>query len=104
MGSRNIAVCDRCKKEAETDEGKKILGLSRITVGREITNSSYSYYGGSGSIVYAAINPWDGEWCLACCKEMGVDKILKREERKTTDSTPTLEDIIREIVREELPR
>lgn len=100
MSSKSIDICDRCKVEAESDEAKKILGLMKIVVGREARYNSYSYT----KEVYK-IDPWEGEWCLACCKELRVDKILpyKDPNLPPVEQRPSLEEMIREIVREELP-
>ena len=98
---REIQTCDRCGESAESDADRKVLGLSKIVIGREATYSSYS-----GTSVYAAIRPWEGEWCAACCTALGVDGILppNASRKYEPEKAPTLEDMIREVVRQELPQ
>ena len=97
---REINVCDRCKKTAETKEEKEALALTDISVGRKPTYSSYG-----GNTVYPANKEWSAEWCLTCCKEVGVARILPPQPRHTDTMSapaPSLEDMIREIVREQV--
>ena len=98
---REIHVCDRCGEYAETPEELSALKLTSISVGR---SSSYPTY--QGVQVYAVNKSWDGEWCAACCKDVGVDHILpdniKRNGSMNAEAQ-TLETMIREIVRQELP-
>jgi hypothetical protein len=102
MANRQIIGCDRCKREAEGDEAKKLLGLTKIVVGRE---AQYSY---GSTTVYGGAPKWTGEWCLACCKEVGVDKILAPRKVEGAEAqaaaAPSLEEMIREIVRQEIPQ
>ncbi len=101
MSKRTIERCDRCGKEAEGKEAVDALKLSRIAVGRSISYSSYS-----GQSVYGASRAWDGEWCQACCVEVGVDNILPEDQDRPKNAhelpAPTLEQMIREIVRAEI--
>ena len=95
---RTIHVCDRCGKSAESKEATEKLGLGDICLGFNI-HSSYGY--GSSSKVYAANQTWRKSWCRACRKELGI---LEKEIRKNKEiQVPSLEDMVREIVREEIP-
>ena len=104
MARDEVAVCDRCGDEARGEAEVKEFGLMRIVVGREQTYSTYT-----GIKVNPASMHWEGEWCRACCAEVGVDKILnpyvtpevKDEPKK---EVPSLEEMVREIVREEVDR
>ena len=98
---RVIQSCDRCKKEAEGAEAIGLLGLSSITIGRKAQYSSYS-----GNYVSSANQLWEGEWCRDCCKAVGVDLVICEPVVKGafTQPVPTIEEMVREIVREELPK
>lgn len=99
MSTRQIRVCDRCQKTAETNEEVSALAVSSISVGRRIHYSSYQ-----DSEVYPASEEWSGEWCAACCREVGVFEILALEQKPPEGQpVPTLEDMIRELVRQEMP-
>ncbi len=85
---KTILTCDRCKKEVEE--------LHDVGAGkREYHNSLY----GEGS--FYEVRQLCAEWCLNCCIEMGITKV-RETDIKEKDPIPTLEDLIREIVREEL--
>lgn len=101
MSRKQVITCDRCSKFADDDnpESIKALALSTVTVGRRIAYTSYS-----GNQVYPASKEWTCEWCAACCREVGVFEILALEEKPPQgQAIPTLEDMIREIVRQEMP-
>lgn len=93
-----IEKCDKCGSTAETDEAKRELGLGAITIGFRLEQSTYS-----GPIVHAAHQEWSREWCRNCRKKMGI---LEYQRGYTTvvDNPPTIEDMIRAIVQEELPQ
>jgi hypothetical protein len=93
---REILVCDRCGCEAETKEEKELQALGKICLGFDVFYSSYSH-----PQVFAADKTWNREWCRKCRAEL---HILEDEIRKPTAETPappSLEDMIREIVRQE---
>lgn len=89
--------CDRCGKTATTEEEKEALGLGSIHLGFSID----SYGGGAG--VWAATERWSREWCRACRKELGMLERENKTSPEVTESAPSLEDMVREIVRQELP-
>ena len=82
-----ILTCDRCKKEAE----------NLIEVGAGERHHQYSYGRPGGYDFYQLF----AEWCLNCCIEMGIAKPTK-DSPKPIEPQPTLEDFIREIIREEV--
>jgi hypothetical protein len=96
---REILVCDRCKTQAETPEEKETLGLGQIVIGFEI-----QYSGAYNSRkVWAANQQWSRDWCRECRAEVGI---LENENKRpiVSETAPSLEDMIRDIVREELPQ
>ena len=94
---RSISVCDRCGCEAETKEEKEKQQLAEIHLGFNVIHGYYS----SGS-VKAAHNLWSKSWCLECRKKLGVvQKKIQQARQEKSDNIPSLEDMVREIVREE---
>jgi len=87
MSVTTTIKCDRCHKEVKNTEIKSI----NINVADGANNRyepSYSY-----PVKHA-------DWCIDCCVEMQVYSPKK----KTDEPTPppiTIEDLVREIVREE---
>ena len=84
-----IFTCDRCKKEVEK--------LEEVGAGRRV--KSYGYGGGERMEACQFL----AEWCLECCIEMGITKLWKESPTPPfpIQPPPTLEDMIREIIREE---
>ena len=84
-----ILTCDRCKKVVDK--------LEEVGAGKRSVSSSY-HGGGTTCNVYQL---W-AEWCIDCCVEMHIIEPNKNSEAKPVQPPPTLEDIVREIVREEI--
>jgi len=99
---REIVVCDRCKKTAESPEERKALDLHEVILG---TSRRYrSQYETGGVQTYAETPEWNKDWCLACRIETGLAVVMERKNGDNPVAVPTLEDMVREIVRDELPR
>jgi len=84
-----ILTCDRCRK--------KVDNLSEVGAG--IRSLHYGSYGGGDTYV---VHQFGAEWCLECCIEMGIAKPRKESSAQPIQPFPTLEDMIREIIREEV--
>ena len=87
MSSKMILKCDRCR-----DESEKIT-LFDVILG---TTKIYSPY--FSDRVVPRYPEWKKEWCERCC---GKFHLLKKVEPEK-EPLPTLEDIVRDIVREEM--
>ena len=89
---KTLYVCEKCKKESEDFKAYALVSL--------IVNGWNTYYPhGFGNTVYNK----QEHWCIDCLKTVGV--FLVFEERKAAEfKEPTLEDMIRQIVREEIPQ
>lgn len=84
--------CDRCGRENTVDyhTTERELDLETISVGTGKYHYDKSHRGGQ-------------EWCKKCRIEVGIDSPEKAmPEAVPLDPLPTLEDMIREIVREEI--
>mgnify|MGYP001589650473 CR=1 FL=1 len=86
-----ILTCDRCKE--------KVKNLIEVGAGERKQHYSSSYGRGNS---YYEVNQLVAEWCLDCCIEMHIAKPCTESETKPIESLPTLEDMIREIIREEI--
>jgi hypothetical protein len=84
---KTILTCDRCKKEVDT--------LCEVAAGMKQNN--YSSYGGRGININS---PYFAEWCAPCCAEVGFHKY--QPPKTVEEIQPKLEEIIREIIREEI--
>jgi hypothetical protein len=79
--------CDRCER---TSTVEREIDLKRVEVGVGHYYSDYSRRGYK-------------EWCRTCRIETGIEQPdVKLPEINPIDPLPTLEDLIREIVREEI--
>jgi len=80
--------CDRCGAESIGDDTIDLLSI----------------YLGEGQYMSDAVHRGHRkEWCVKCRIETGIHKPEKTlPEIKPIDSAPTLEEMIREIVREEI--
>ncbi len=94
---REIWVCDRCQASAETKEEINELGLGDVVLGFE----RVGHYGIFPSSVYAPNQKWRKSWCRKCRTELGI---LEEKIKQCTppEEVPSIESVIREIVREEL--
>lgn len=84
--------CDRCGRENTVDSRttERELNLETIRVGTGQYGYDNAHRGGK-------------EWCWKCRIEVGIDEPTKRmPEAVPLDPLPTLEDMIRELVREEI--
>lgn len=92
-----IYECDRCRKKATTKEERELLGLGDIHLGFRVD------YACSCS-VWAATSAWHKQWCRACRAELGCqeEKISDRKNPTPDNQVPSLEDMVREIVRQEI--
>lgn len=79
--------CDRCGDESEKIE------LYDVILGTIKTCSSYSE-----DKVVPRYPEWKKEWCEKCCDKFHLLKKVEPEK----EPLPTLEDMVREIVREEM--
>ncbi len=77
--------CDKCGAEAV---GENTIGIESITV-------TWGQY---------ANRVASGEWCTTCRKKYGLVHVPVTQQRPVPEVEPTLEDMIREIVRKELPQ
>lgn len=88
---KTILTCDRCEKEVE----------KLIEVGAGERKHRYGSSYGTGTPYYE-VYQLDAEWCLDCCIEMGIAQPCKEVKAQPIQPLPTLEDMIREIIREEI--
>jgi len=91
---KTILTCDRCKKEVES-----LLG-----VGAGLRSYRYGSHGGVST--WEITGQLQQEWCHPCCEEVGfiTNSYGKKEEKKEEAQSPTMEDLIREMVRSEIER
>lgn len=80
--------CDRCKKSSETN---KDLDLERVRV-------VWGDYSGAGSYK----QEHSAEWCKPCRIETGIENPNHDKAVAPIIPPPTLDDLIREICREEI--
>lgn len=87
---KTILTCDRCKKEVDA--------LNDVGAGLRQINYSFA---SSASVISGQ---YRADWCRDCCIEVGFIRpnTCGKEEVKVVDPLPTLEDLIREIIREEI--
>ena len=90
MSKKTILKCDRCGTEGKNEE----TVLFDVILGT--TTTSYAY---SAIKVVPRYREWKKEWCEKCCDEF---HLLKKAEPQEESPLPTLEDMVREIVREEI--
>lgn len=87
---QEIFTCDRCKKVVPKENDLTEVGAGK----RE------QYYGSSFSGERYEVRQFVSEWCIDCCKEFGL--VISNRETPPKPPRTTLEDMIREIVREEM--
>ncbi len=81
--------CDRCKKVVDGGESLMTVGIFTI------------YHGYKHSIPLTRIEKSE-HWCIECRIEKGIERPHPAFKAKPEDPAPTVEDLIREIVREEV--
>jgi hypothetical protein len=85
--------CDRCKKVAELKQDRRPEQFFRVTINLEFLSLYPSPKRGVKS----------GDWCRSCAEEFGLVSLVERKEEKPPVEVKTsIEDLIREIVREEV--
>lgn len=95
MSQETTYTCDRCGAFS-TDNDK--LGLVRVQVGM----ARNLHYGSlTQSVEVESRRPLSVEWCKVCLDNVGISW-PKKEGGGTEESLPTVEGLIREIVREEM--
>lgn len=82
---KTILTCDRC--------GKEVDKLTEVGAG-----ARYYYHANNSS----ALHQHAAEWCDVCCIEWGIQTPGKSVDAAPITPEPTLEDFLREIVREEI--
>lgn len=87
MATKQVVTCDRCKKEQEDRVGFWCVSAG---VGKYSGDSSWE-------------KSFRQDWCNDCCKEFGIYPNPKKPENIERQAAITLEDMIREIVRSEIP-
>lgn len=86
-------TCDKCKHSQEHPQSPKQLW--DIGIGIETAGCS-SYYSTSPKLAHKQM------WCRSCVIKAGLFPPSRTDEEKTPTPPPTLEDMIREIAREEI--
>jgi hypothetical protein len=86
MATKVILTCDRCK---QTTEKLWEIGITCEPLGDYVYRSQF----------HVIRKQQKTEWCEPCVKEMDINRPLLRAQ--TITPSPTIEDMIREIVRSE---
>lgn len=94
MSAITIHKCDRCGREAQTRKDQEDLALKGVAVG--LRQYQYGY-----SNQYMIDNPHRSiDLCFKCRVELGIE-IPSNPPENVVVKNLTVEDLIREIVREE---
>lgn len=99
MGIKYIIVCDRCKNEEQRTPGT-LETFRTIKLSSQASNVARLPYGGDILL--------EATYCEACVDALGLTPALRKkaEEQAAKDAQaaalPTLEDIIRELVQDEI--
>lgn len=88
MSTQITQTCDRCKRSGSTNE----ICLRGIFV--RVGTNLHDYGGAQSCHTYAS------EWCDNCVREVGIWPPSK-DSPTPLDPPPTLEDLVRQICREE---
>lgn len=92
---REISVCDKCGKEEE------LKNRSESTFWNITLSANKEYYPSPYSVEYHVSGKNTLNVCEDCLKELGF-KVEKKVKENPEYKAPTLEDVIREIVRNEI--
>lgn len=96
MSKETTYKCDRC---GATSTDQKELGLCGVAVGmRTKTYGSYE----SGFRLDSQRDDLSADWCRRCCEAVGFCDTKEKAEVSGEPDIPSLEDLVREIVREEM--
>jgi hypothetical protein len=98
---REIFVCDRCGNSAEEPGAVRALDLHEVIIG---TRRHWSGQGELPMPTTALHASWDKQWCLECRKATGLAVVMEKDYKTPMAEVPSFEDMIREIVRQELPQ
>lgn len=91
-----IDICDRCKKTNENDVDLK---LKTVGIGvKEVAN----YYYLHPALYYRDNKKREMDMCESCRIELCIEPIKKDNPALPAKVTPSLEDIVREIMRDEI--
>jgi hypothetical protein len=91
---KEIYTCDRCKKDVEKSD------LSYCAVG--VVSPSY---GSCGQQAYNFLNDQlyrKKDLCRTCLDELGIVLPEKEKKKPEPEKYPTLDELIREMIREEI--
>lgn len=96
MSRRTEFTCDRCGEKADIEGGgPRTWLLAALLSSTPIPTSGYQ----------CVTKRYDAEWCDKCARLSGLLPLTPEltEAESPPPPEPTLEDLIRQIVREELP-
>lgn len=95
MSSRTLNTCERCKIEKPAEE----MPLFDVAIGVQ----EYDYRYGSSRTYFLNDNLYrKAQWCADCCHVVGIKIDRTKVEKPTVETAPTLEDIIRGWIGEEV--
>lgn len=90
----SIDKCDRCGKSATTKSERDEFDLKKVAIG------VYNVYGSSGDTFRATDATHIVEYCTNCRTDLGL--YFKPKDETAKIPAPTLEDLLREIISEEV--
>lgn len=96
MARETHYTCDRCGK---TDNDLGRIGLKTVAVG--IKEIAFAYYDTNSNDLFDA-NRREAEWCAECLVKVGIYPKSAIPNTVQIDPPPTLENLIREIIQEEI--
>ena len=90
MATETTYTCDRCSEKRTGHEARNFLEDVAVFIGRRYTSAPHP-----DRMV---------QWCRPCLIQMGLRNPAEhlKEDALVPDPAPTLEEILREIVREEI--
>ena len=92
MATKVIQTCDRCKKTGSPE----IVELRGIYL--RVSSKPYEEYSQA-----SLVSNHKAEWCDECVRKVGIWPPAGLPPEQVMSPPPTLEDLIRDIVRQELP-